>query len=127
MRSSGLVILQTDPLRDNSSLTLSLVAALRGSFRSIRTVQSLDDLRSTVASHRAEVAIVDVESVSLAEVARLTNDFSRLHIVCTHRLPDEELWAAALSAGAADLCHSSDISAILTAVHRGGIQHPTAA
>jgi hypothetical protein len=127
MRSSSLVILHADPLQDNSNLTLSLAAALRSSFRFIRTVPSFEALRSTVATHRADVAIVDVELVSLDDVAHLSNDFSGLHIVCTHRLPDEELWAAALSVGAADLCPSSDISAILAAVHRGGMKHPTAA
>lgn len=127
MRSSSLVILQADPLQTDSNLTPSLIAALRGSFRLIRTVRSLEDLCSTVASHRAEVVIVDVEMVSLADVARLSNDFSGLRIVCTHRLADDEMWAAALSAGAADLCPSSDIPAILAAVHRGGIKRPAAA
>ncbi len=127
MRSSSLIILQSDPLQDSSSLTLSLVTALRGSFRSIRTVQSLDELRFHVASRSAEVAIVDVENVPLTEVARLSQDFSRLRIVCTHRLADEELWAAALNVGASDLCPSYDISAILAAVHRGGMKQPAAA
>jgi hypothetical protein len=127
MRSSSLVILPSDPLRDNSSLTLSLVASLRTSFQSVRTVRSFHDLRSTVAGQLVDVAVVDVESVPLADVARLSRDFSGLRIVCTHRLPDDQLWTEALGAGAADLCPSSDISAILTAAHRGGIKHPTAA
>jgi DNA-binding NarL/FixJ family response regulator len=137
MRSSSLVLLladplqadplQADPLQADPGLTASLITALRNSFRSIRTVRSLEDLRSTVASHRAVVVIVDMEIVSLADVARLSNDFSGLRIVCIHRLADEELWTAALSAGAADLCPSADTSAILAAVHRGGRKHPTAA
>jgi DNA-binding NtrC family response regulator len=122
MHSSSIVLLQGE-----SRLAQSLIASLRGSFHSIRTVRSLADLRFAVGNQRAEAVILDMEVASLADVARLSSEFSGLRIVCTHRLADEQLWAAALSVGAADLCPSSDISAILAAVHRGGIEHPTAA
>jgi DNA-binding NarL/FixJ family response regulator len=122
MHSSSIVLLQGD-----TGLGQSLIASLRKSFRLIRTVRSLDDLRSTVASLRAEVVIVDMEIASFADVAGLSSDFPGIAIVCTHRLADEQMWAAALSMGAADICSSSDPAAILAAVRGAGMKHATAA
>ncbi len=122
MRCSSIVLLQGD-----SRLAQSLIASLRNSFRWVRTVRSLDDLYSTVASLRAEVAVVDMEIASFTDVARLSREFPGLPIVCTHRLADEEMWAAALGAGAADVCCSCDPAAILAAVRGVGMEHPTAA
>ncbi len=122
MHSSSVVLLQGD-----SRLAQSLTGFLRKSFRLIRTVRSLDDLRSTAASLRAEVVIVDMEIASFADVARLSSDFPGLAIVCTHRLADEQMWTAALSVGAADICSSCDPAAILAAVRGAGTKHATAA
>jgi hypothetical protein len=41
-----------------------------------------------------------------------------LPIVCTHRVPDEEMWMAALTAGAADVCPSDDVGNVITSVLR---------
>jgi DNA-binding NarL/FixJ family response regulator len=122
MYSSSIVLLHSD-----ASLTRFLTASLRNEFRAILSVQSLEDLRSTVASSRAQVVILDIETASLADVERLSKDFSGLRIVCVHRLADEEMWAAALSAGAADVCSSASPEAILAAVHEAAVEHPTAA
>ena len=39
-------------------------------------------------------------------------------IVCTHRIPDEQMWAAALAAGAEDVCPNDDVANVLTSVLR---------
>jgi hypothetical protein len=59
-----------------------------------------------------------MEAASLSEVAQLSREFPKARIVCTHRLADEEMWTAALSAGAVDVCPSSDMQGIVSAVLR---------
>ncbi|MBZ5599984.1 MAG: hypothetical protein LAN83_16850 [Acidobacteriia bacterium] len=113
MQPLSVVLLQSD-----FKIAQSLVNSLGGSFHSVHTVRSLDELRTSIAKHRAKVVVLDIETTSLAEVERLSRDFPGLSIVCTHRLADEEMWTAALSAGAADICPSSDTGAILTAALR---------
>jgi hypothetical protein len=38
--------------------------------------------------------------------------------VCTHRVADEEMWAAALNAGASDMCPAFDTKAIVLSAER---------
>jgi hypothetical protein len=65
----------------------------------------------------------------LSEVECLHRDFAGTCIVCTHRLADEEMWTAALSAGATDVCPSFDTRSIVTAALRSSpsFTHPVAA
>jgi hypothetical protein len=44
-----------------------------------------------------------------------------------HRVPDEEMWTAALDAGALDVCPESDGSEIVAAVYRHIISRRSAA
>lgn len=122
MHSSSIVLLHND-----SSLARFLAASLRNDFRAILAVHSLEDLRSTLSSSRAQVLILDMEMASLADVKQLSRDFAGLRIVCVHRLADEEMWATALNAGAADVCSSASPQAILAAVHGAVVEHSTAA
>jgi len=122
MRSSSLVLLHGD-----SHLAHFLMASLRNSFHAVRAVQSVEDLRSAVANSRAQVVVLDMEIASLADVGLLSGDFPGLCIVCVHRLADEQMWAAALSAGAHDVCSSADPAAIVATVRRTVADHPTAA
>ncbi len=110
MTQFDVVLLQSD-----SGIAQSLVCALSPSVNSIRQVGSVGELRNSIAKHRAKVAILDMERASLADVQCLTHDFPGAYIVCTHRCADEELWAAALNAGAADVCPASDTRAIVRA------------
>jgi len=48
----------------------------------------------------------------------LHRDFPELPIVCTHRIPDEEMWMAALEAGASDVCPADDVHNVLTSILR---------
>ena len=122
MRFLNVVVLQSD-----SVIAQSLLDSLGSSFRSVRRVMSLGDLRATIARTRAEVAVVDMEAATLVEVAKLSREFPKARIVCTHRLADDEMWAAALSAGAVDVCPSSDTRAIVSAALRGSAEARTAA
>jgi DNA-binding NarL/FixJ family response regulator len=80
--------------------------------------RSGDELRERVAKHRPAVVILDMEYSRLTDVRNLHNDFPTLPIVCTHRIPDEELWTAALEAGASDVCPADDVQNVLTSVLR---------
>jgi hypothetical protein len=60
-----------------------------------------------------------VEKNSLADVEFLGREFPAVHIICTHRCADEEMWAAAMNAGAADLCFAHDVEAIVQAAIAG--------
>jgi hypothetical protein len=63
----------------------------------------------------------------LTDVERLHQDFPQLPIVCTHRIPDEEMWMAALAAGACDVCPAGDVNDVLSSVMRSTALSRTAA
>jgi DNA-binding NarL/FixJ family response regulator len=117
MQPFTVVIFQSD-----SRLSQCLVASLCNSFHSVHEVRSLDELQTSIARHRAAVAIVDMEIASLTDVEHLSHTFPEVCIVCTHRLADEAMWAAALRAGAADICPSCDTRGILRAALRSAAQ-----
>jgi DNA-binding NtrC family response regulator len=115
MQPLNVVLLQGD-----SRVAQSLVSALADTFGSVRQVQSLGDVRTSIAKHRAGVAILDMEAASISDVERLSREFPQACIVCTHRLADEDMWTAAVNAGAADVCPPSDTRCILRAALRSG-------
>jgi len=78
----------------------------------------MGELRSDIAKHHAGIVILDMETASISDVERLSREFPKTCIVCTHRLADDDMWAAALNAGAADVCPASDTSGILRAALR---------
>jgi DNA-binding NtrC family response regulator len=113
MQPFNVVLLQSD-----TRVAQTIVTALASSFHSVRQVQSLGELRTSIAKHRAGIAILDMEAASMSDVEHLSREFPKACIVCTHRLADEDMWAAALNAGAADVCPPSDTHGILQAALR---------
>ena len=107
------VVVQSDP--ESAAV---LAASLLRHFHTVRIASSLEEVRSAIPRHRAELAIVDLELVGIADVQELRREFASISIVCTHRLADEKMWAAALAAGAIDCCHASDIRGIVLAAMR---------
>jgi DNA-binding response OmpR family regulator len=107
------VVVQSDP-----ESAAALAKSLHRHFHTVRIAGSLEEVRAAIPRHRAEFVIVDLELIGMAEVERLRRDFASLSIVCTHRIPDEQLWAAALAAGALDCCHCSDVRSIVLAAMR---------
>jgi DNA-binding NarL/FixJ family response regulator len=110
MQPQGVILLQSD-----ARAAKSLVSALGSSFRSIHQVASVGEVRASIAKHRATIAILDMESANFSDVEGLSREFPAASIVCTHRCADEEMWTAALNAGALDLCTSTDTRGILQA------------
>jgi DNA-binding NarL/FixJ family response regulator len=103
--------------RDSQSAA-QLAASLNTYFRNVSVVRSLDEVRHAIPMHRAQLAILDLELASVEDVERLAHEFDHTGIVCTHRIPDDEMWAAALAAGAIDCCPSDDAAGIVDAVDR---------
>jgi hypothetical protein len=75
-------------------------------------------LRDNLARNHAEALVLNIEHWQLTDVESLHRDFPSLPIVCTHRIPDEEMWMAALEAGATDVCPADDVANVLTSVLR---------
>jgi len=122
MQPLNVVLLQSD-----SRVAQSLVSALANTFSSVHQVQSLGELRTSIAKHRAGIAILDMEAASLSDVEHLSREFPKACIVCTHRLADEDMWTAALNAGAVDVCPPSDTQGILRTALRNGPMTQSAA
>jgi DNA-binding NarL/FixJ family response regulator len=113
MRALNVVVLQGD-----SVIAQSLLNSLSSSFRSVRAVNSLGDLRAMIARTRPAIVVIDIEAATMPEVAKLSREFPKTRVVCTHRLADDAMWAEALDAGASDVCPSYDTKAILSAAIR---------
>jgi hypothetical protein len=75
-------------------------------------------LRDDVLRNHPEAVVLNIENWRLSDVENLHRDFPALPIVCTHRIPDEEMWMAAMEAGASDVCPTDDIANLLTSVLR---------
>jgi DNA-binding NarL/FixJ family response regulator len=115
-------------LESDSRVARSLAAGLSSHFHSVHMTRSGAELRERVARNRPAVVIFDLEHSRLTDVRTLHDDFPSLPIVCTHRVPDEELWIAAMEAGASDVCRADDVQNVLTSALRNvAIAQSTAA
>ena len=113
MQALNIIVFQHDP-----RLAQALASTLSLHYHSVHVAGSLEELRVEIPRHRADVAVLDVEASHLEEVERLHRAFPRTSIVCTHRVPDEEMWAAALNAGASDMCSACDTQGIAQSAER---------
>jgi DNA-binding response OmpR family regulator len=109
----SVVVFESDP-----QVAQSLAGRLSSHFHSVHLSRSRDELRERVAKSRPQAVILDMECSRLTDVRNLHRDFPSLPIVCIHRVPDEELWIAALEAGASDVCPADDVQNVLTSVLR---------
>jgi DNA-binding NtrC family response regulator len=117
MEALTILVFQRD-----SRLAQVLASTLCLHFHFVHVVNSVNELRAATARYRADVAVLDIEESSLSEVARLHREFPGLSIVCTHRVADEEMWTAALDAGASDMCPAFDAEGILQSAERYAMQ-----
>jgi DNA-binding NtrC family response regulator len=113
MENSSVAILQHD-----TDVAKSLAGVLRSHFHFVRMSGSQQELREAVVTDRPAAVILDIELAHLGDVKTLRQQYPLLPIVCTHRLPDEEMWTAALDAGANDVCPSYDMKTVLSSVLR---------
>lgn len=108
----NVVVLEKDP-----NVALSLAGGLRPHFQ-VHVIGSREHLRDHVQAKNPEAVVVNIEEWRLTDVQSLHHDFPELPIVCTHRVPDEEMWMAALEAGASDVCPADDVGVVLSSVLR---------
>lgn len=110
--AQNVVVLEKDP-----GVARSLAGGLRPHF-SVQVACSREELRDNVTRTNPEAVVLNIEYWRLTEVESLHHDFPQLPIVCTHRIPDEEMWMAALAAGATDVCPADDVNNVLSSVLR---------
>jgi DNA-binding NarL/FixJ family response regulator len=110
--AQSVVVLENDPL-----VARSLAGGLRSHF-SVHVSRTREELRDDLLRNHPEAVILNIELWRLTDVESLHRDFPDLSIVCTHRIPDEEMWMAALEAGASDVCPADDVGNVLTCLLR---------
>lgn len=118
----SVVVLEKDP-----RVARSLAGGLCPHF-SVQLACSREELRDHLARNQPEAVVLNIEHWLLADVESLHHDFPEVPIVCTHRVPDEEMWMAALEAGASDVCPTGEVGTVLTSVLRSmALAHGAAA
>ena len=111
MSDSNLVVLQSD-----ADIERLLVAALTDHAKQVHATRCMAQLRHEVTQTRARIVVLDMEAVSIAEIEEFVRDFPFVTLVCNHRLADDDVWKAAMNAGAEDCYASRDTRGILNAV-----------
>jgi DNA-binding response OmpR family regulator len=119
--SQNVIVLEKDP-----RVARSLAGGLCPHF-SVDVTGSREELRDKVEQNNPEAVVLNIEYWRLTDVESLHRDFPKLPIVCTHRIPDEEMWMAALEAGASDVCPTDDVGNVLTSVLRSTASSRSAA
>ena len=102
-----------------------LAVALHAYFETVAVVHAPEHLQPALLKFRAGVAVVDLEMVGLREVEALHRELPHVLLICTHRVPDDEMWAAALTLGAADCFPVSDVRGIVAAAVHPPDPHQT--
>lgn len=102
----------------NPALSDSVVRSIQQQFGNVATVRSKDEVRSTIARLRAQLAVVDLELINFSELGELCREFPATAFVCTHRLADDTMWSQSLAMGAVDCCLPGDLPNILRASDR---------
>lgn len=97
-----------------------LAAQLHQYFHNISVARDIEEMRHMIHRHGAEVVIFDLDLADYDELRALANEFHSIGFVCTHRVPDEDMWKQSLEAGAVDCCANSDIHEIVRASRRVG-------
>lgn len=106
---SHVLVVESDP---------RVARSLSSRFHSVHLTRTGKELHERVVENRAEAVVLDMEQSRLSDVRTLHDEFPTLPIVCTHRIPDEELWVAALEAGASDVCAPDDVQNVLSTMLR---------
>jgi len=113
MKPLNVVIAQMDPKKAEA-----IAASLHNYFRSVSVARSKEELCHAIPRRRADVAVIDLEMITFAELAQLHRDLPATALVCTHRIPDEEMWTGAMSAGAADVCENQNVGTVVDSTLR---------
>lgn len=110
MQSLSILIAQGD-----GSVRNRLAANLRIHFREVSVVSGRHELWEKLQNQEPYAVIVDLELLNFEELRQVRECCRHTAVICTHRIADEEMWTAALAAGADDCCEPGDIVGILRA------------
>lgn len=113
MHAANVVLYQKD-----AGAARALINQLSQHLHAVHLARNCDEIRSNIVRHRADILILDLENTCLKELEILHHEFPALSIVCTHRLADDELWTAALTQGAADVCEPRNTEDVMRAITR---------
>ncbi len=110
MNQQDVIVAQSD-----CAIAEHLAATLHTYFRNVKVARDLDELKHIIIRHGADVAVLDLDLADVRDIRQLTHEFPGVGFVCTHRVPDEEMWRDTLQAGAVDCCASNDVHEIVRA------------
>ncbi len=97
-----------------------LAAKLHTYFKSVSIARDLDEMRLIIHRHGADAVVLDLDLADMHHVRQLTHEFHGIGFICTHRVPDEEMWRETLQAGAIDCCANNDVHEIVRATRTTG-------
>jgi DNA-binding NtrC family response regulator len=104
-----------------------LAANLHPYFKSVSVARDVDEIRHIIHRQGADVVVLDLCLADIRDVRQLTLEFHGIGFICTHRVPDEEMWRDTLEAGAVDCCANDDVQEIVRATRSAGRTHVAAA
>ena len=104
-----------------------LAAKLHTHFKNVSVARDLDEIKHLVRRHGADLVILDLGLADMRDVRQLTREFHGVGFICTHRVPDEEMWRDTLDAGAIDCCACDDVHEIVRAARVAGRAYSAAA
>lgn len=122
MHSSTAVVAQS-----NCIVAEHLAASLHTHFRNIVVARDVEEIRHHIQRYMADIVIVDLDLAELFQVRCLMSEFKNIGVICTHRVPDEEMWRECLEIGALDCCTSMDVQSIVRAARRHPMSGPAKA
>ncbi|MDT8070377.1 MAG: hypothetical protein ROO76_19595 [Terriglobia bacterium] len=104
-----------------------LAAKLHTYFQNVSVARDLDEIKHLIRRKGAEVVVLDLDLADMHHVRQLTREFHGIGFICTHRVPNEEMWRDTLQAGAVDCCASDDVHEIVRATRAAKRAMPAAA
>ena len=104
--------------QDDPRTAQTLAVSLSQHFEFVHLARTYEEVRPAIARHRAEALVLDLETSGSGEVERLHREFPDLHIVGTHRLADDKLWAEALTLGASDIVEPRNVDIVSSLMRR---------
>ena len=110
MHSLTVVVAQSDCI-----VAEHLTANLHLHFKDVVVARDLDEIRQHIRRDLADIVIVDLDLAEMFELRDLVTQFKNVGVVCTHRVPDEEMWKRCMEIGALDCCSCCDVQGIVRA------------
>jgi DNA-binding NtrC family response regulator len=113
MHSLTVIVAQSDCI-----VAEHLAANLHAHFKNIVVARDVEEIRHHIQRELADIVIVDLDLAEMLELRNLVDEFKHVGVVCTHRIPDEEMWKRCMEIGALDCCSCCDIQGIVRAARR---------